>query len=33
MSAEVLARMAENQPIREIRVSLGPEGQFKYDFC
>lgn len=32
MSAEFLARMAEEKPISAVRVSVGPEGGFRYDF-
>jgi type VI secretion system protein VasG len=32
MSREFLARMAEGQPVRGVRVSLGPEGAFRYEF-
>jgi type VI secretion system protein VasG len=32
MSAEVLARMAEEKPIGAVRVSVGAEGGFRYDF-
>jgi type VI secretion system protein VasG len=32
MSAEVLARMAEGQPIEEIHVSQNADGSFQYDF-
>jgi type VI secretion system protein VasG len=32
MSAEFLARMAEEKPIGAIRVSVGPEGGFRYEF-
>jgi type VI secretion system protein VasG len=32
MSAEFLARMAENQPISAVHVSLGADGKFQYRF-
>jgi type VI secretion system protein VasG len=32
MAAEFLARMAEEKPIGSIRVSVGPEGAFRYEF-
>jgi len=32
MSAEVLARMAEEKPIGAVRVSVSPEGGFRYEF-
>jgi len=32
MSAEFLARMAEEKPIGAVRVSVGPEGGFRYEF-
>jgi type VI secretion system protein VasG len=32
MSGEFLARMANNEPISAVRVSLGPDGKFQYAF-
>jgi type VI secretion system protein VasG len=32
MSAEFLARMAEGQAIQAVKVSLGEEGKFRYEF-
>ncbi|MGQ9575805.1 MAG: type VI secretion system ATPase TssH [Thermoguttaceae bacterium] len=32
MSAEFLARMADGQPINAVRVSVSPEGGFRYEF-
>ena len=32
MSAEFLARMAEGQAIQSVKVSLGADGNFRYEF-
>ena len=32
MSGEFLARMAEEKPIGAVRVSVGSEGRFRYEF-
>jgi type VI secretion system protein VasG len=32
MSAEFLARMADAQPISEVKVAMNPEGTFRYEF-
>jgi type VI secretion system protein VasG len=32
MSGEFLARMANNEPISAVRVSLAPDGKFQYQF-
>ena len=32
MSAEFLARMADDEPISAVHVSLGPDGKFQYQF-
>ena len=33
MSAEFLSRMAEGQPIAEVKVAMNPDGTFRYEFA